>query len=229
MKISNITKRYDKFLLDWQTTDSFEAGIFGIIGSNGCGKTTLMKIMAGLVKPDGGQIDYEGLTQRDITMLFRKPYLMHDTVYRNLVYPLKIRKIKPDKQQVDFYLQMAGLEDMQNQYAPSLSGGQQQKLAFVRAMIFSPKLILIDEAFSNMDIESIVRFQDYILDTQKKSPAIWIITSHQLPSIKQLCDYVFFMHDGKPEAQGKPEQVLLNPASPNLIRFLQYQTIQTSV
>ena len=225
MKISNITKRFDNFKLDWQRTDSFEAGIYGIIGSNGCGKTTLMNIMAGLIKPDSGQVDLCGLTPRDITMLFRKPYLMHDTVYRNLVYPLRLRGIKPDKRHVDFYLHMAGLEDLAKQYAPSLSGGQQQKLAFVRAMIFSPKLILIDEAFSNMDIESIALFQGHILEAQQKSPATWIIISHQLPAIKQLCDYVYFMHDGKPEAWGSPEDILQNRANPNLLKYLQYQSI----
>ena len=228
MRISNITKRFGGFKLDWQRTDGFQTGIYGIIGSNGCGKTTLMKIMAGLIKPDSGQVDFGSLTPRDITMLFRKPYLMHETVYRNLVYPLKIRGIKPDKQQVDLYLKMAGLEDAKKQYAPSLSGGQQQKLAFVRAMIFSPKLILIDEAFSNMDIESVTLFQEYVLDAQQKSPAIWVIISHQLPAIKQLCDYVYFMHDGKPEAWGSPEEILLNPSSPSLQKYLQYFTITQS-
>ena len=225
MKISDITKRFDNFRLDWQRTDFLNKGIYGIIGSNGCGKTTLMKILAGLIKPEGGYIDYGGLTSRDITMLFRKPYLLNDSVYRNLVYPLRIRGIKPDKRQVDFFLQMAGLEDLAKQYAPSLSGGQQQKLAFVRAMIFSPKLILIDEAFSNMDIESVIRFQEYILETQQKSPAIWVIISHQLAAIKQLCNYVYFMHNGKPEAWGSPEEILLNLTSPNLRKYLQYQTI----
>ena len=225
MRISEVTKQYGSFVLDWQRTDCFEPGIYGIIGPNGCGKTTLMKLMAGLSKPDSGKIDFGNLAPRDITMLFRKPYLMQDTVYHNLVYPLKIRNIKPDKHKVDFYLQMAGLEDAKKKYAPSLSGGQQQKLAFVRAMIFSPKLILIDEAFTNMDIESTILFQEYILETQRKTPAIWIVISHQLSAIRQLCDYVYFMYDGKPEAWGSLEEILQNQASPNLKKFLQYAVV----
>jgi ABC-type multidrug transport system ATPase subunit len=225
MRISNIVKKYDTFSLNWQRSDSFDTKVYGIIGPNGCGKTTLMKIAAGLVKPDGGHIDYNGLTARDVTMLFRKPYMMHDTVYRNLTYPLKIRKIKPDKEQVDFYLEMAGLQDIKNQYAPSLSGGQQQKLSFVRALIFSPKIIFIDEAFSNMDIESVALFEGHILKMQKDKPITWMIISHQLSNIKRLCDHVYFMHNGSAGAEGSTDEILFNPQNPDLQKYLQYQTL----
>ena len=225
MKISNVTKKFDRFSLDWQGTDSFESKIYGIIGPNGCGKTTFMKIIAGLAEADSGHIDYEGLTRRDITMIFRKPYLIHDTVYNNLVYPLKLRKIKPDEEQVENYLHMAGLLAMKSQYAPSLSSGEQQKLSFIRALIFSPKLILIDEAFSNMDIESVALFENYILKIQKERPVTWIIISHQLSNIKQLCDYVFFMHGGLAEERGTPEEILGSPKNPNLLKYLRYHAL----
>ncbi|MCL2169294.1 MAG: ABC transporter ATP-binding protein [Defluviitaleaceae bacterium] len=226
MKISNITKKFDRFSLNWQKSDCFENKVYGIIGANGCGKTTMMKIIAGLIAPDGGEIDYGGLTPRDITMVFRKPYLIHDSVYKNLIYPLSLRKtkplrrLKPDEKQVEFYLKMAGLENMRDQYALSLSSGEQQKLSFVRAMIFSPKLILIDEAFSNMDIESVARFEEHILEIQRKEPVTWIVISHQLSNIKRLCDYVYFMHDGAPEAWGTADEILLSPKEPNLKRYL---------
>ena len=221
MKISNITKKLDKFSLDWQQSDDFHKKIYGIIGSNGCGKTTFMKIAAGIIKPDGGYIDYKGLGPKDITMVFRKPYLIHDTVYKNLTYPLLLRKIKPDNDQVDHYLEMAGLENLRNQYAPSLSGGEQQKLSFIRALIFSPKMILIDEAFSNMDIESVALFENHILNMQNEKPITWIIISHQLSTIKRLCEYVYFMHKGKPEIHGDTDKILLEPQNINLQRYLQ--------
>jgi len=225
MKISNITKRYDKFSLNWQQSNYFDANVYGIIGSNGCGKTTLMKIMAGLIKPDSGAIDYGNLTPQDITMVFRKPYMIHDTVYRNLVYPLEIRGMKPDEAQIEYYLQMAGLSNMRNQYAPSLSSGEQQKLSFIRALIFSPKMMLVDEAFSNMDIESVALFENHILKMQKDAPIIWIIISHQLSNIKRLCDYVYFMHKGTVEAEGTVDDVLFGPQNPNLQKYLHYQAI----
>jgi len=225
MKISNLSKKFDTFHLDWQRTDIFENKIYGIIGANGCGKTTLMKMIAGLIKPDKGYIDYDGLTSRDITMVFRKPYLMQDTVYQNLIYPLSIRKIKPDQDQIHAYLQMAGLERSHRQYAPSLSSGEQQKLSLIRAFIFSPQIILIDEAFSNMDIESVSLFENHILKMQGDKPITWIIISHQLSNIAHLCDHVYFLHKGRVEAEGTVDEVLFHPQNQNLQKYLRFQTI----
>jgi len=225
MKISNITKKFDRFSLNWERTDTFQRRIYGIIGANGCGKTTLMKIISGLTKADSGEIDYCGLTPKDVTMVFRKPYLTSDNVYKNLIYPLKLRKIQPDEGQVAELLELAGLSDMRNQYAPSLSSGEQQKLSFIRALIFKPKVILIDEAFSNMDIESVARFEQYILDSQKQNPATWIVISHQLSNIKRLCDHVYFMQSGQFEAEGTPEQILFNSQNPHLKRYLQNEIL----
>jgi len=222
MKISNVKKSFDRFSLHIESLETSPGKIHGIIGANGCGKTTLMKIMAGLLKPDSGYIDYSNLSPRDITMVFRKPYLLHDTTIRNLAYPLTIRKIKPESDLLNHYLELAGLQDLRDEYAPSLSGGQQQKLSLVRALIFSPKLIFIDEGFSHMDIESVEFFENFILDTQRTKPATWVVISHQLSNIKRLCDYVFFMHNGKIEEYGTPDEVLRNPENSNLKRYLHY-------
>jgi len=222
MKISDVKKSFDRFSLHVESLNTIEGKIHGIIGPNGCGKTTIMKIMAGLIKPDSGSIDYENLSPRDITMVFRKPYLIHDTVIRNLIYPLKIRKIEPDMEMAEHYLEMAGLTNYRDQYALGLSGGEQQKLSLIRALIFSPKLIFIDEGFSNMDIESVALFENYILDMQKAKPATWVIISHHLSNIKRLCDYVYFMHDGKIEVHGQTDEILQNPENVNLKRYFQY-------
>ena len=222
MKISNIQKSFDRFSLNVNSADVTENKIFGLIGANGSGKTTLMKIMAGLLKPDSGHIDCGDLSPRDITMVFRKPYLLHDTVIRNLTYPLSVRKIKPDDAIIEHYLEIAGLKDRRDEYAPGLSGGEQQKLSLIRAMIFSPKLIFVDEGFSNMDIESVAFFEEYILNMQKATPVTWVIISHQLSNIRRLCDYVYFMHDGRIEVSGQMDELLQNPENANLKRYLQY-------
>ena len=223
MKISDLKYQLGEFSLHWEQEFSFEKKIYGLMGCNGCGKTTLMKLLAGLYKPNDGHIDYEGLSAQDVTMVFRKPYLLHDTVYRNLIYPLKLRRSEIDESKIDYFLQMAGLSEKKTQYALSLSSGEQQKLSFIRALIFEPKLILIDEAFSNMDIESVALFEDYILKKQQKSPVTWVIISHQLSNYKRLCDYVFFMHKGKLQAHGTVNEVLNTPQDADLKNYLNYQ------
>jgi len=222
MKIYNLQKTLDKFTLQIDRLDIRQGKIYGIVGPNGCGKTTAMKIMAGVMEPDSGHIDYESLTSRDITMTFRKPYLIHDTVYKNLIYPLKLRKIKPNNELVDHFLELAGLQELRNQYAPTLSSGEQQKLSLIRALIFEPDLIFVDESLSNMDIESVAVFEDYILEMQKKKPITWVIISHQLSNIKRLCEHVFFMHEGIIKESGSVDELLVKSTSEEVKRYLQY-------
>jgi tungstate transport system ATP-binding protein len=222
MKICDLKKSFDNFSLHIESLDITEGKIYGVIGPNGCGKTTAMKLMAGIMRPDSGSIDTEGLTSRDITMIFRKPYLLHDTVLRNLLYPLKLRKVKPDMEKIENLLKIAGLLNHRNEYALSLSGGEQQKLSLIRALVFSPKLIFIDEGFSNMDIESTAFFEDYIINIQRLEPRTWVIVSHQLSIIKRLCEHVFFMNDGKIKAFGSTDSLLSSPENADLKRYLQY-------
>ena len=222
MKISNLKKNFEKFSLNIESLDIPEGKIYGIIGPNGCGKTTAMKMMAGVTPPDSGTIDYEGLSSRDITMALRKPYLINDTVLHNLVYPLKLRKIKPDTKLVEHFLEITGLQKYRDEHALVLSGGEQQKLALARALIFSPKLIFIDEAFSNMDIESVAFFENYILEMQKSKPITWVIISHQLSNIRRLCEYVFFMNDGEVNASGLTDSILTSPDNDKIRQYLQY-------
>ncbi|MCL1854652.1 MAG: ABC transporter ATP-binding protein [Clostridia bacterium] len=225
MRMTDLEKRVGGFTLRIGSLRLMPGRVYGLIGPNGSGKTTAMKLMAGLLKPEAGAIDYEGLTQRDITMAPRKPYFLHDSVYRNLTYPLALRGIKADPARVDHYLEVIGLKDRRNQYAPSLSTGEQQKLSVARALIFSPSLILIDEAFSNLDIESMDRFERFILDRQRDRPATWVVVSHQLSIIQRLCSHLFFMEGGTVEAEGPAEELLTHPQNPLLKRYLTHVTI----
>ena len=139
MKIINLEKQMGSFRLQMEEMTLEPGLVHGLIGSNGCGKTTLSKLIMGILTPDGGTIDYEGLIPRDITMTSQKPYLLHDTVYQNLIYPLKLRGIRPEEPEVDRWLARCGLLEKKKQYARSLSSGEQQKLSFIRALIFKPK------------------------------------------------------------------------------------------
>ena len=156
-----------------------------------------LKMVAKILKPDGGSIDYEGLTGRDITMMSQRPYLMDASVYQNLIYPLTLRGIRPDEDAVDQMLERAGLLSQKKQYAKSLSSGERQKLSFLRALIFHPKLIMVDETLSNLDPESEALFEGMIVEVQKEAPITWMIVNHQLDHIYQLCDQIHYMEKGR--------------------------------
>lgn len=220
MKISNLEKQMGDFKLHIDRMNLEPGLVHGLVGSNGCGKTTLSKLIMGILTPDGGVIDYEGLSFRDITMTSQKPYLLHDTVYQNLIYPLKLRGIRPDEEETERWLCRCGLQDKKRQFARSLSSGEQQKLSFIRALIFHPKLVIVDETLSNLDPDSAQLFEELILEQQRTQPITWITISHQLVHIKKICDRVHFMEKGTQLAEGTPEEILLHPSHPSIREFL---------
>jgi len=225
MILKNIKKTLGNFTLDITRLTIPGPGIYGLIGSNGCGKSTLAKIAAGIMPTDSGTIDPGRLCPQEITMITQKPYIMDDTVYNNLVYPLKLRNIKPDAALCETLLGNAGLRHKQNQKARSLSGGEQQKLALCRAMIFKPKMIIADESFTDLDIDSLDMFEKMILDMQGKDPVIWLLISHQFSHIRRLCNYLFFMADGKIEAEGLTEE-MIKTKNPAVRAYLRHETIE---
>ena len=220
MKITDLKKQQGSFLLDVKSAEFEKGKVHGIIGANGSGKTTLSKIIMGTLPYDSGSIDYEGLTARDITMTGQRPYLMHTSVYNNLVYPLKVRKQQIDESYADYWLEKAGLQDKKKQYALSLSSGEQQKLSFIRALIFKPKLVIVDETLSNLDPDSADLFERLILEQQQNDPITWITISHQLVHIRKICDMVHFMEKGNIVEKGIPQQMFENPTNEAVRRYL---------
>ena len=207
MLLLGVEKKLGNFSLSIEKLIVHGPGIFGLIGPNGSGKSTLAKLMAGLLEPDRGSIDTAGFGPKETTMLTRKPYMLDDTVYNNLVYPLKLRNIKPDQGLVSEYLNIMGLLERKKQKARSLSGGEQQKLAFLRAFIFKPRFIIADEAMTAMDIDSLDYFENLILESQKNDPVTWIIISHQMPHIRRLADHIFFLYRGCLETEGSAAEI----------------------
>ena len=220
MTLTGLEKKQGDFSLCVERLAVKGPGIYGLVGPNGSGKTTLAKLMAGLLKPDSGSIDTHGLGPGEITFLARKPYMMDDTVYNNLVYPLRLRKIAPEPELIAEYLNLMGFSEKRKQKARSLSGGEQQKLAFLRALIFKPRLIIADEAMTALDIDSLDFFENMLLEQQKKDPVIWIIISHQMPHIRRLASRIFFMYRGKIETEGSTEEIFSQPANPHLRQYL---------
>jgi ABC-type multidrug transport system ATPase subunit len=183
-----------------------EKKVHGLIGNNGSGKSTLIKLITGLIRPDQGTIDLGTLGSKDITFTTQRPYMLHDTVYQNLIYPLKIRNQMPAKEEIGKWLDRCGLTGKEKQFAPSLSSGERQKLSFARALIFKPKLVFIDETMANMDPESLKGFETIITEIQKEDPITWVIVSHQPAHIYNLCQEVHMMESGEHLLSGTPKE-----------------------
>ena len=226
MKMIDIQKRVGDFCLRIPELRLEGGCIHGLIGGNGCGKTTLAKLMMGILTPDSGRIDREGLTGREITMTAQRPYLMHASVYENAAYPLKLRGMKPKEADIRPWLARCGLWEKKDQYAGSLSGGERQKLSMIRAMIFRPKLIIVDETLSNLDPDSVELFEQWIREIQEQSAVTWVMISHQLSHIYRMCDQIHFLSQGELAVSGPAREVIRSCGEERLRAFLDRELLK---
>ena len=177
-------------------------------GNNGSGKTTLLKIIAGLETPSRAEIEFSGKShswksairsiRREIIYLHQQPYLLSGTVESNVSYGLRFTHLnrKQLRESVKEALEWAGLADVAKQQAKTLSGGVQQRVAFTRAWILKPKVLLLDEPMANMDIESREQACDLLKRMKSEGMSI-VITSHDTNIIDGLIDIHFSLSEGK--------------------------------
>ena len=177
-------------------------------GNNGSGKTTLLKIIAGLETPSRAEIELSGKShswksairsiRREIIYLHQQPYLLSGTVESNVSYGLRFTHLnrKQLRESVKEALEWAGLADMAKHQAKTLSGGVQQRVAFTRAWILKPKVLLLDEPMANMDIESREQACDLLKRMKSEGMSI-VITSHDMNIFDGLIDSHFSLSDGK--------------------------------
>ena len=177
-------------------------------GNNGSGKTTLLKIIAGLEAPSRAEIEFSGKSQswksairsirREIIYLHQQPYLLSGTVESNVSYGLRFTNLnrKQLRESVKEALEWAGLADVAKHQAKTLSGGVQQRVAFTRAWILKPKVLLLDEPMTNMDIESREQACDLLKRMKSEGMSI-VLTSHDMNIFDGLIDSHFSLSDGK--------------------------------
>lgn len=173
------------FVLRHMNLSVEKGSCLSILGESGSGKTTLLKIMCGLLKPDEGQVIYEGesLCGPDdrISMMFQNYGLLPwKTVRQNVVLPLQIRGESPDREKVQELLAYLGLSFHAEKYPGELSGGQKQRTALGRAVMSRSKLILMDEPFSALDIKNREKLQSFIKKFLKDMDMSCVMVTHSV-------------------------------------------------
>lgn len=205
IKIENLKKQYgEKVVLDIKDLEIESGKITGITGPNGCGKTTILNIIGGIDREYEGRITYdskilENEIRDNMTYVFQKPYLFRRSVHDNIIYPLKIRKY--DKIKIKKLLKETiknlDIEELMDLKAHKLSGGESQKVALARALIYNPKILLLDEPTSNIDPEYINTMEREILKFHEETKGTIVIVTHNIEQSKRLCHNIINFDSGK--------------------------------
>ncbi|MFT6792901.1 MAG: ABC-type Fe3+/spermidine/putrescine transport system ATPase subunit [Rubritalea sp.] len=199
---SNISKSLGgKTVLDHFSLTLEESEIIALLGNSGCGKTTFLRIVAGLETPDNGTIQISGnditmqaAEKRNIGLVFQDFALFpHMSVKKNIVYGLHGLARSERKARVDEVLQLTGLEEVAEQYPHQLSGGQQQRVALARALAPKPSLVLLDEPFSNLDASRRDHLRKRVREILKESHTPAIIVTHDQADADLVADRVITM------------------------------------
>ena len=237
LRIQNLFKTFDRVVaVDHINLEISEGEFFTLLGSSGCGKTTTLRMVGGLEKPDGGEIQLGGQClvssekklfikpeKRNMGMVFQSYALWpHMTVFENIAYPLKLRGIKgrEAEKKVADVLALVGLAGLEERPAPALSGGQQQRVALARALVFSPKVLLLDEPLSNLDAQLREEMRRELKSLQQRVNITVIFVTHDQIEALSLSDRIAIMKFGVLEQVGTPEEVYYHPATPFVRDFL---------
>lgn len=209
---------------------------FSIVGPSGCGKTTTLRCIAGLERPDSGEIEIDGETvfsstsqrnvpphRRSVGMVFQSYAIWpHMTVWQNVAYPLKNLRRSRDEigEQVVWALRLVGLEGKADRPAPLLSGGEQQRVAFARALVERPQVLLLDEPLSNLDakLREDMRFELRQLQQTVGSTALYV--THDQDEAFVLSDEMAVMHKGRIVEVGRPTDLYRTPRTEFGAEFL---------
>ena len=201
-----------------------------LLGSSGCGKTTLLRTIAGFVKPSKGSVNVAGrnLTpmppdKRGMALVFQSYALWpHMTVAQNIGYGLKLQnRPRVDiENRVQEMEKLLGLSGFGNRKPAQLSGGQRQRVALGRALAIDPEILLLDEPLSNLDARIRLTVRHEIRSLQKRLGITAIHVTHDREEAMVMADRIVIMNSGRIEQQGSPEDVYNKPASPFVAAFM---------
>ena len=199
--------------------------VLGFLGPNGAGKSLILRLMAGLIAPQGGKILWDGQTpnpawQRKIGLVLQKPVMFKRKVIDNLCFAHKLTGISK-KQALNMAKQQLGthqLSHLANQFAPTLSGGEQQQIALLRAMALRPSCLLLDEPTANLDPISCARIEGLVRDISQHIPCLFV--THNIQQARRLADWILYLDEGKLDICLSASAFFENPPSQAAQDFL---------
>jgi len=228
IELKDICKNFDDNVILNGISFSVEAGeILAIVGFSGSGKSTILKIICGLIESDSGEVV---LGDKEFGMAFQYSALFDSmSVYENVAFALKERtkfkKLYTEKQIkkiVQEKLETVGLSGIEDKFPSELSGGMQKRVGFARAIVTNPRIILYDEPTAGLDPVSSTVIEEYIVKLKNDLNAASVVVTHQLSTITKTADRVIMLYEGKIVWQGTPID-LLTSVDPYAYQFVNAQ------
>lgn len=233
--LHDVSKFYgDKKVLDHISLNIPEGKCLALLGASGCGKTTLLNALAGLIKIDGGQIIAEDRIwsekeyclppeKRRVGMVFQDFALWpHMTIFENVAFGLHFKKMRTDevREKVKHALSVVQMKEYEKQYPYQLSGGQKQRVAIARALITKPDLMLMDEPLSSLDAQLREKMRWEILRIVIGTGITTVYVTHDQSEALSLADTIVLLNGGHIEQQGTPGEIYSSPATVFAAKFL---------
>ena len=240
LRVDRVSQRFARAAAPAVDRVSFtlqQGDLLGLLGASGCGKTTLLRMIAGFDRPQSGKIELAGQIvasdkewlppeRRDVGMVFQDYALFpHLTVAKNIGFGLQqSRRQKFSAKQIQDLtaesIDLVGLKGLELRYPHELSGGQQQRVALARALAPQPAIVLLDEPLSNLDVQVRLRLRQEIRDILKTTRTTAILVTHDQEEALSMCDLVAVMNGGNLEQIGKPEALYQAPQSRFVAEFV---------
>jgi tungstate transport system ATP-binding protein len=206
-----------------------------IVGPNGAGKTTLLLALAGLVRPDKGQLLFRGTTvgrseglayRRRLGLVLPDPLLLDASVFANVALGLRFRGVSSDRIEplVSGWLERLGVAHLRDRHARRLSSGEAQRVSLARALVLAPDLLLLDEPFASVDAATRAQLVEDLAVLLEATPVTCALVTHDLDEAVRLGDHMAVLLDGRLRQAGSPEAVLASPIDEDVAAFVGVET-----
>ncbi len=231
VQLKNISVAFDdQVILDNLSLDIKDKEFITFLGPSGCGKTTTLRLIAGFLEPDEGDVLFEGKKingvpayKRQVNTIFQRYALFpHLNVYENIAFGLRIKKLTENeiKQKVEEMLKLVNLTGLEKRHIDTLSGGQQQRVAIARAIANHPKVLLLDEPLAALDLKLRKDMQKELKKIQQQLGITFVFVTHDQEEALTMSDRVVVMDGGKIQQVGTPQDIYNEPQNAFVADFI---------